>query len=204
MTRINLLPTELRPAKKKKVVKRVVAAGPVGIKGDPRLAIKAVVLLIAGLFTAITLFFYFDYLNLRQKQTRVAADFAAIQPSVQEVKVLEQEVTTILQPEKDFLNAHVLNKAAITSILQKMSESLPEGLWLTAFNINNSGKQRSFQIQGVALNSKEKTNIQLIEEYLQQIKQIIPSAEFTYSTGKKVEEKVPVTTFSAKFQWQAD
>lgn len=202
MIKINLLPAELRPVKKKKVVKRAAAEKPAG-EFNAQLPLKAAVIAIAGIFAVVTLFFYVDYLRLNKKQSKVASDFAAIQPRVQEVRVLEQEVTTLLQPEKDFLNAHVLNKATITSILQEMSVALPEGLWLTSFSIDNSGKKRSFQIQGLALNSKDKTNIQQIEEYLHQIKHVLPNAQFTYSTGKQLTEKVAATAFTANFEWQA-
>jgi len=202
MIKINLLPVELQPAKKKKkTVKRVAANQAVDLK--VKLPVKMIALVCVLIFAALTLFFYIDYLRLHKKQTQVAQDFAAIQPRVQEVRVLEQEVTTVLQPEKDFLNAHVLNKAAITSILQEMSVSLPEGLWLTSLTINNSGKQRSFQIQGLALNTQDKTNIQQIEVYLQQIKGVLPNARFTYSTGKQLADKVAATAFTANFEWQA-
>lgn len=203
MIKINLLPAELRPVKKKKIVKRAASAKPAGEFNAQQLPLKAASIAIAGIFAAVTLFFYVDYLRLNKKQAKVAQAFAEIQPRVQEVRLLEQELTTLLHPEKDFLNAHVLNKAAITSILQEMSVSLPEGLWLTSLTINNSGKQRSFQVQGLALNSQDKTNIQQIEEYLHQIKRVLPNAHFTYSTGKQLAEKVAATAFTANFEWQA-
>ena len=146
----------------------------------------------------------FRSLGLKGRLVKVNQDFAAIQPSVQEVRSLEQEVSSVLQAERDFLNAHILNKAALTSILQTISESLPEGVWLTALSINNSGKKRSFQIQGVVSGIKDKTNIQQIEDYLHQVKMVIPSSHFVYSTGKQLADKVSATAFTANFEWQAD
>ncbi|HRK62739.1 MAG TPA: hypothetical protein PLY88_09385 [Candidatus Omnitrophota bacterium] len=202
MIKINLLPPELRPVKKSKSPK---ASAP----GVPALVSNKQMVLGGGLavavvFFAVTLLFYFDYLGLKGRLVKVNQDFAAIQPSVQEVRSLEQEVSSVLQAERDFLNAHILNKAALTSILQTISESLPEGVWLTALSINNSGKKRSFQIQGVVSGIKDKTNIQQIEDYLHQVKMVIPSSHFVYSTGKQLADKVSATAFTANFEWQAD
>lgn len=134
----------------------------------------------------------------------LSVELTAVQPQLQALKALEVEVTGTLLPEKDFLMTHVLNKAPITTVLQKMSEVLPEGMWLQSFTINNSGKDRSFNVHGLAINMENKTNIEQIEEFLQNLKVVIPTAQFTYSTSKQMVDKTPATAFSAEYKWKAD
>lgn len=202
MIKINLLPVELRPVKKARPHKASVSGVPSLVSNKQMVLGGGIAVLLV--FLAVTTLFYFDYLGLKGRLVKIDQDFAAIQPGVQEVRSLEQEVSSVLLTERDFLNAHILNKAALTSILQTISEALPEGVWLTALSINNSGKKRSFQIQGVVSGVKEKTNIQQIEEYLHQVHLIIPGSHFVYSTGKQLADKVSATAFTANFEWQAD
>jgi len=202
MIKINLLPRELRPAKRSKPQKVSVSGSP-AVVSNKRMIIGGG-LVAAIIFIVATILLYFDYMGLNQKLININQEFASIQPSVQEVRSLEQEVSSVLQTERDFLNAHILNKTALTSILQTISETLPEGVWLTTLSINNAGKKRSFQIRGVVSGIKDKTNIQQIEEYLHEIKMIIPSSQFVYSTGKHLAGKVSATSFTANFEWQAD
>lgn len=202
MIKINLLPLDLRPQKSKKS-----SAGLDGFSGALQFS-KPVLAALAGagvVFIGLTAFFYTSYLGLNGKLSRVNQAYLDIQPRVQVVRALEQEVTNLLQPEKNFLKANILNKAPLTSILQVMNDALPDGVWLTALSINNSGEKRSFQLQGVALNTQEKTSIQQIEHYLHQIKMVIPNSQFAYSTGKQQgSESAAATAFTANFHWQAD
>ena len=203
MIKINLLPPAFRTVKKKKAKAR--AAGSVKAGGAlTGLPWKTIGVVAGVLFFVATLYFDFDYIQVSKKMKTLNVDLATVQPQLQALKALEAEVTETLVPERDFLMTHMLNKAPITTVLQKMSEALPDGVWLQNFTINNSGKARSFNVQGLAINVENKTNIEQIEEFLQKLKEAIPNAQFTYSTSKQLFEKTPATAFSAEYKWQAD
>ena len=144
-------------------------------------------------------------LKSKKKTKSINAEVVLVQPQMQALKTLEQEVAEKLLPERDFLMTHVLNKAPLTTVLQRMSEALPEGVWLEKLVVNNSGKERSFRVQGRAAKSQNKTDIEQIEDYLKKLQTAIPNAQFTYSTNKQVgEADLPSTAFDAEYEWLAD
>ncbi len=203
MIKINLLPPAFSVAKKKKT--KAKAGAPSKSSGALEALPWKMIGLGAGiLFLITTLYFDFDYVKVSKKMKSLSVELAVAQPVLKALKDLEGEVSGTLVPERDFLMTHVLNKAPITTVLQKMSEALPDGVWLQSFKINNSGKSRSFLVKGLAVNIEGKTNIQQIEEFLQKLKEVIPTAQFTYSTSKQVFKKAPVTAFNAEYKWQAD
>lgn len=203
MIKINLLPIEFRTVKKRRAATSVAKGEGVGAIGGRWPWKKVIVGLIVAL-VLVTAYYNFGYWQVTQKWKAANTDSVAVQPELQALRALEQEVSGVLVPERDFLRTHVLNKAPLTHILQLISESLPDGMWLEALKIQNSGKQRSFRIQGLAVNIESKTNIEQIEEYLEGLKQVIPSAQFVYSTAKQVVDQVSATAFVAEYQWQAD
>ncbi len=203
MIKINLLPPTFKAVKKQK---KKSSPGPAaGTSSDlSSLPWKQIAFGAGGLFLALTLYFYFDYILLSKRIAKINTDMAVDQPKMQSLKTLENEVSRDLVPERDFLMTHVLNKTAATNVLQKMSEDLPDGIWLNGFTMNNSGKDRSFRITGLAVNIENKTNIEQIEEYLQKLKLVVPNSQFTYSTSTQLFEKAPVTAFDAEYKWKAD
>lgn len=203
MIKINLLPPVFRVAKKKK--KKPVDAKAAGTAVDLNsLPWKWIAIVAGALFFILTLYFYFDFMKLNKKMSGINANMAIDQPKMQGLKVLENEVANTLIPERDFLMTNVLNKTPITNVLQKLSEDLSDGIWLDGFTMNNSGKERSFQMKGLATNIENKTNIEQIEEYLQKLKSVVPNSQFTYSTSTQTFEKSPVTAFNAEYKWKAD
>ena len=202
MIKINLLPPAFRVVKKKKVAPSPTSAN---TQRDSKERIKKLALIgAAGLFVLYSVYLDFDYFQLKQKMKTLGSEMVLVQPQMQSLKALEQQVTETLVPERDFLMRHVLSKAPVTVVLQKMSTALPDGIWLENLIFNNFGQERSFSIRGSAINLENKTNIEQIEEYLQQLKTIIPNAQFTYSTSKQVVDNAPVTIFNAEYKWQAD
>lgn len=208
MIKINLLPPTFRIVKKKKAVKAAAPAAPtikpVKTYSGPAIPWKYIGIGAGALFMLLTLYFDFDYYRLNKKVKVLKAQWATTQPQMHSLKMLEEEVGRTLVPEQNFLKTHVLSKAPTTSVLQKLSEALPEGMWLENFTMNNAGKARSFRIQGLAINLEKKTNIEQIEEYLQKLKTVIPGSQVTYSTSKQIFDRTPATAFMAEYQWQAD
>lgn len=201
MIKVNLLPLSLRVSKKKKA-STASSSSAAGL--GQRLPLKMVAMVAGAGFIFLTLYFDFDYIRVSKKLKILNSEWIVMQPQMQSLKTLEDEVGTQLVPEQIFLNTHVLSKEPITSLLQAMSEVLPEGMWLQGFSMGNSGKDRSFRIQGIALNIENQTNIEQIESYLQKLKLIIPNSQFTYSTAKQSLERVSATSFISVYKWQAD
>lgn len=204
MIKINLLPLTLRAIKKKKS-KPVVAGSAAAAHSSQVLHTKIALGALGVLFFAYSIYLNIDYLNLKKKTKSINAEVVLVQPQMQALKTLEQEVAQKLLPERDFLMTYVLNKAPLTTVLQIMSEALPDGAWLEKLVVNNSGKERSFRVQGRATTSQGKTNIEQIEDYLKKLQTAIPNAQFTYSTSKQIgEADLPSTAFDAEYKWQAD
>ncbi len=197
MIKINLLPAEMRPVKKS-------ATSHAFMAGSQTRLIAGGVGAVCFLLFLCTAYFDFAYYADSKKFKRVSDELAAIQPGTQALRDLEQELNGVLVPQRDFLKTYILNKTPITSVLQGVSEALPDGVWLQSFSISNSGKQRSFQIQGAAIQFKGKTSIEQIEAYLQALTKVVPGAVFNYSTSKQVVNKQAATAFNVTYQWQAD
>ncbi len=205
MIKINLLPVQFRVAKKKKAKAKTLSSGAVNQNLSAKTMPWALVsIALAALFLLVTLYYDFEFIQISKKMKSLSVESAVVQPQLQVLKALEAEVTGLLVPEKDFLMTHVLNKAPLTAVLQKISEVLPDGMWLQSLTVNNSGKSRSFELSGLAISVPGKTNIESIEDFLQKVQTVISNSKFTYSTTKQLFEKAPATAFSAEFKWRAD
>ena len=186
MIRINLLPQEFRKGK----------AGGVRIPYGP-LAILAGVL-----FLLMTFFFYEDYLRARSAYQSVRKEWARLNPSLAQLKVLETKIEVEMKGEKDFLEKNVLNSESMTRILFWVSEFLPPKGWLTELKAEREGEGCRLTLKGVVLASRKQTGIEQIEEYFQKLRTKLPAqTSVTLTTSKEVKEKREGTAFVAHLAW---
>ena len=186
MITINLLPEELRTHEKK-------------IGKIPGLEIG---LGLGALFLIVTAFFYVDLIGSKHKLKKLETEWAAIQPHYQRLNQLQQEVETVLKPEKAFLEQFVTTQTPLTHRLTWVSEFLPGTAWLTEIKLEHKAEEgESFFIKGLALPSKEKSSIAQIETYLNDLKKKMADANLSLTTTRQKLEGVDLTQFVANFQW---
>ncbi len=185
MIQINLLPEELR-GREKKTVK------------VPGLKIG----LGAGIFIlALTFFFYMDLIIARHKLKKLETEWFANQPKSQELNQLQQEVETVLKPEKKFLEEFVVTQTPLTHKLRWISEFLPETAWLLEVKLERKAEEKEdLFIKGLSLPSKEKSSIAQIETYLHDLKAKMPEANLSLTTTRQNLEGIDLTQFVANFQ----
>jgi len=186
MIKINLLPQELRKAKKS--VNRIPYV-PLAIMGGV-------------LFLLLTLFFYSDYLHARSAYEDVHKEWLRLNPLMGQLKALEKKIEIEMKGEKEFLEKSVLNTESITQVLSWVSEFLPPKGWLTELLAERVGEGFRLTLKGVVLPSRTQTGIEQIEEYLQKLKKKFPAkATLMLTTFKQPASKGEGTAFSADFEW---
>lgn len=187
MIKINLLPIELRKSNKKAV----------------SLPYLPLVILAGVLFMLLTLFFYVDYLNARGAYAKVRKEWVRLSPLMAQLKSMEQKVDVEMKGEKDFLEANVLNTQPIARILMWVSEFLPLRCWLTNLEIERQGEGCRLGLEGVVFPANNRTGIEHIEIFLNEIKKQLPAATLTFTTSKASTKDSEGTTFAANFEWGA-
>ena len=187
MITINLLPQEFRTHEKKSfkipALKWVAGAG--------------------VLFSILTLYFYFDFLGSRGRLKHLEDEWKVIQPQSVQLKKLEQEVSTELKPERDFLTQFVTAERPLTAFMIWLSEFLPETAWLNEVSMERKGEGGLLLVKGLALPSKTQSSIEQIEIYLHHLKEKMPDANLSLTTSRQKLQNVEVTQFIANFEWKA-
>ncbi len=185
MIKINLLPLQLRKSK----------------PSPTRIPYIPLAILAGGLFFIMTLFFYTDFLRARAAYARVHKDWMRMNPLMGQLKAMENRVEIEMKAEKDFLEKNILNTDSITNILDSVSKYLPERGWLTELKAEREGEGCRLMLQGVVLQSRTRTGIELIEEYLNKLKANFPAgAKFILTTSKDSKTSDGVS-FTANFEW---
>ena len=185
MIEINLLPIELR----KKEVSRKSVPWQKGL-------LAAVVL-----FVLVTLVLYVNLFSLKGRLGELEKRWVDIQPQYQELTSLQSTVEGQLTQEKDFMVRFVTSEQPLTYLMMWISEYLPEGAWLTSLELERDGEATSIEIQGLALSTSEKSSIEQIEQYLQNLKGQMPGSKLSLTTTRQIQEGVELTHFSANFMW---
>ncbi len=185
MIKINLLPIELRKANKK----------------SAPLPYLPLVILAGVLFLLLTLFFYVDYLNARGAYAKVHKEWVRLSPLMAQLKSMEAKVDVELKGEKDFLEANVFNTQPVTRILMWISEFLPQRCWLTDLEYERQGEGCRLALGGVIFPANNRTGIEDIEVFLNEIKKRIPTATLTLTTSKSSTKEGEGTSFSGNFEW---
>ncbi len=186
MIEINLLPEEFRI--KEKVPQKEVPV--------VKIALGAVVF-----FVLLSILFYFDYLGAKNKLKKVDAQWKLVQPQSKTLNDLQSEVENILKTERDFLQRFVAAELPLTSVLQWLSDALPENAWLTSVRLENNPEKHSLVVRGLCLPSKSQSSIEFIESYLHILKEKMPETRLSLTTARQVQEQVEVTQFTAIFDW---
>ena len=153
------------------------------------------------MFVLLTVYFYVDYLGAKAKLSTLRAEWSVMEPQSKDLQKLEQEVQNTLKPERDFLAAFVATERPLTHYLAWLSEALPEKIWLVELKMDRGANGESLFIKGLSLPSKEKSSIEHIENYLNQLKQKMPDADLTLTTTRQTTDNVEMTQFIANFQW---
>ena len=186
MIKINLLPQELR--------KRKARVTP----------IPYIPLVVLGgvLFLLMTFFFYGDYLRARSAYKSVRKEWARLNPSMVQLKALENKIDVEMKGEKIFLEKNVLNTDSMTQILFWVSEFLPPKGWLTELKAEREGEGCQLTLKGVVLASRTQTGIEQIEEYFQKLKKKLPpQTSVALTTAKEVKAEMTGTAFVARLNW---
>ncbi len=186
MISINLLPEEFRVQEKTTA-------------NLPLLKIAAVS---GALFLLLTGFFYIDFLSASAKLKKTEKEWQRVEPESEKLKLLQQEVETVLQPERNFLSGFVTTEKPLTYFLAWTSEFLPKSAWLTEVQMTRRGEGGDFQVKGFALPSKEKSSIEEIETFLHHLKEKMPEADLSLTTTRQTVYKTEVTQFIANFEWK--
>jgi type IV pilus assembly protein PilN len=176
MIRINLLP-----------VKRKRKAKPL-----PTLVVTAV--LLAVFFGAVLVYCYF-YFNSRLEAT--AAQFETNKQRVTELKKTIREVEDYEKLNKTFADRNALieqlrkNQNIPVMILDEMSKSLPNGLWLQSMTVGSD----VVSIEGYAFSNSD------VVSYVDNLKNSKRFSEVYLQETKQAEvEKIPVYQFKLTFK----
>jgi hypothetical protein len=186
MIKINLLPQELRKGK----------------ASATRIPYVPLAVLAGVLFLLMTIFFYGDYLRARSAYKSVQKEWAALNPSMAQLKALETRIEVEMKGEKDFLEKNVLNTEPVTRMLLAASEFLPAKGWLTEFKAEREGEGCRLTLKGVVLASRTQTGIEQIEEYFRNLKtKLPPQTTVELTTFKESKNKTEGTAFNALLEW---
>ena len=186
MIKINLLPQELRIAK----------------KSATRVPYIPFAILGTVLFLLLTLFFYGDYLRARSAYKEVHKEWLQVSPMMGQLKALEKKIEIEMKGEKEFLEKNILNTESMTRILSWTSEFLPSKGWLTELLVEREGEGCRLTLKGVVVPSRTQTGIEQIEAYLQALKRKLPpKTTLMLTTSKQAASKGEGTAFSAEFEW---
>lgn len=185
MITINLLPEEYKSKKRATTLK-------------PYLPLA---FLLGIIFLLLTLFFYVDYLKTLKAYGLVRKEWEQLSPQMKQLKALESRVEIEMQAEKDFLEKNVLNTESTARILQWVSEYLPPRGWLTELKFEREGEGGRLLLQGAVFSMGSQTAIEQIEVYMRNLKEKLPSGEFTLTTAKQDDKKSEGMAFTATFDW---
>ena len=186
MITVNLLPEEFR------------------VKEKSQSQIKYMrILLIAGiLFGAATAFMYMDFLVATATLKGLESQWATKHPEFQRLTTLRNEVENTLKIEKDFMEKYATTRRPLTEIMVIVSEYLPDTAWLTEMKLERSEEAGDLMVKGSVIPSREQSSIEIIENYLQKIKNDIPGATLSLTTTRQRLEQVTLTQFIAHFSWK--
>lgn len=186
MIRINLLPEEFRVSKKKIAKLPIIkAAAGVGIA-----------------FAVLTALFYIDYLVALAQRSQVQRRWEQIQPETLSLNQLRNDVEEILKPEKEFFEQYVDTATSLANLMMWVSQYLPEAAWLTELKLEYGEKGAEFLVKGLCLPTKEKSGIEQVEGYTQQIKEKMPSTNLNLTTTRQELEGNQLTQFVILFNWK--
>jgi hypothetical protein len=183
MLRVNLLPEEFRVAKK-------------NTQEVPYLKIAAGA---AVLFSILTVWFYIDYNHSKGELKKMNATWATLQPQSAQLKALESEVESTLKPERTFLEKYVVTPKPMTYVLSWLSELLPDTAWLTEVKMEQKDGTQNIFVKGLVIPSKTQSSIEVIEGFIQKLKEKLPDAKLSLTTTRQKIEQLEVTQFIANF-----
>lgn len=185
MITINLLPEELRAGGKK--MARIPAL---------KIGLGAGILVLVLTFVG-----YIDLIGSKNRLKKLENEWFSIQPQSQALGQLQQEVETVLKPEKAFWEQFVTARTPLTHKLTWVSEFLPPTAWLLEIKMERKGNSENFFVKGLALPAKTKSSIAQIETYLHDLKDKMPDANLSLTTTRQKFEETELTQFVANFQW---
>ncbi len=186
MLSINLLPRELRVKKKTAVT----------------VPYMKFIIIAAAIFFFVTVSFYFDYLSSARELTEVERTWKTLQPQSLQLKSLEKDVETVIKPERNFLNRHVVTGKPMTGFLISLSQLLPETAWLTEVRMEQKEGDQSLFVKGIVLPSKMTSGIEAVEVYVHELQRMVPDAKLSLTTTRQKISQLEVTQFIANFEWQ--
>lgn len=183
MLQVNLLPEEFR----------------IKVKNTQEVPYIKLALGGAVLFSILTLWFYIDYNHSQSELKKMTATWTTLQPQSAQLKALETEVETVLKPERNFLEKYVVTPKPMTFVLGWFSELLPDTAWLTEVKMEQKEGTQNIFVKGLVVPSKTQSSIEVIEKYIQQLKEKIPEAKLSLTTTRQKMEQIEVTQFIASF-----
>lgn len=154
-----------------------------------------------GLFALLTGFFYFDYLGTTLKLTGLEKEWKQLEPQSVAVRTLKAKIEKTVRPEADFLRTRVAVDKPLTHLLSWIQELLPDTFWLIELKMERSADKVKILLKGLALPSKEKSSIELIENYMQALKAKLGNAALNLTTTRQKMNDTNLTLFTASFEW---
>lgn len=185
MIQINLLPEEFRLLENKKL----------------DLPYLQYAILGGVLFALITLILFIDFLIVSVKLGGINKKWSIVQPQFQILNQLQAEVEGTLKKEKEFIEGYVTTQTFYTQIFMAASEYLPEATWLTEMKMDRTVGGGAFLLKGLVIPVKGKSSIEIIEKYVNEVKNKIPESALRLTTARQTVEKVDLTEFVANYTW---
>lgn len=186
MLAVNLLPQELRIQKKSTV----------------RLPYLKYAIIGSIIFLLVTFSFYFDYLSAVHEYAEVEKTWKTMQPQSAQLKALENEVETVIKPERNFLSRHVVTGKPMTGFMVSLSQLLPDTAWLTEVKMEQKDGNQSLFLKGIVLPSKNSSGIEAVEKYVHDLQAQVPEAKLSLTTTRQKISTLEVTQFIANFEWK--
>lgn len=153
-------------------------------------------------FLGLTLLFYVQYLVGTQAERTLEKRWEAVQEQVERLVQMKSEIEGGIQRERDFLENRALSVFPTTAILDNISLSIPDSVWLVELKATRGGEDNTLLLKGYALPTQGPSSIHDIEMYLKALKEKFPKdTNVILTTTRQQQEKTEVTLFTAILRW---
>lgn len=173
MIKINLLPTEFRLVEVKK----------------SRFSPQSILILALIGFSVITLFQFFGYANVRGKLHGLKSEMAQVAQPSKEADELMQTISMKLEPQKNFLNQHVISNFFLAEIMNSLSDVLPDSIWFSDMTMKRNRDDFRLDLSGYSQITSKQIAVAQIQEYVNSIKSKLEGIINAALSEKQSKEK---------------
>lgn len=187
MILINLLPLEFR--------KQAVRGGVPWLRGRPGKILGILFLVLTGIF-------YVQYLLAVTGLRELQSEWAVLQQEVLRVAQIRKELEGGVKGEKDFLTKYAVSSFPVTTLLNALSELLPDSTWLVELKISRDSQQNTFLLKGLSRASPRNSSLEDVERYVRDLKERFPAGtNLLLTTSRQQKDGFELTLFTAVFTW---